>query len=185
MRGRTLKSGPVNVGSAVIAIVAAMWFAGPADAARVEGHGRAHHHSGVAGARGGGPRAEYVTRGNAPRFLASRSTNFLATRSTRVLAAPHQLAPKTTVTFVPGAVVRPRHCGATQCDPQDCGSQNCGQNGGSQRCDRSDDAGIHENQMNVQSQDVTRAPDAANRSTTNDYSPKRSPVFRVIRTGRP
>jgi hypothetical protein len=53
------------------------------------------------------PGVEYVTRGNAPRFLASRSTKFLATRDFNVLAAPHQLAPKSTVVYVPGRLVPP------------------------------------------------------------------------------
>jgi hypothetical protein len=164
MPGRTMKIGAVKVGSAVVALAASMWFAGTAEAARGDTHRPGHRH-------GGGPRVEYVTVGNSPRFLASRSTHVLATRNMRVLAAPHQLAPTTTVTFLPGAGLRPRHCGAAQCGRQNCGDLL--------------DVAIHDDHHNLQPQDVNPAPEAASQSATNSYSAKRSPVFRVIHTGRP
>ena len=155
MVGLKKSSRGVKTGSAMIVALAAMLLGAEAEAAHAQrgcSQGCSPH--------SGGPRVEYVTRGNAPRFLASRSTSFLATRQMTVLAAPHHLAPTSTVTFVPGPVCRPR--------PHDCRDR--------VSCDGHNDLRSHA---------VNGAASAAIENQRPDYAPRRAPVFRVIRTGRP
>jgi hypothetical protein len=146
MHGWHKAIGTMKFGSAVIAGTLAIWCGGVAQAGPGPSDGRANCTI--------SPVRHSAGFNTSPRFLASRSSRFLATREFNVLAAPHQLAPRSSVTFIPGRIF-PHHHHHHRCREHAHAAQG----------------------------HVLRGPATMIEGSATGYSPKRAPICRVIRTG--